>query len=80
MGVSGPASIRALSRLVSVPLWMATWQLDDGQRRFGVPHVAYLPTRPPAYLARFAMWAAFPPSDYYRASVAMRPPRRAQTV
>jgi len=47
--------------------------VDDGQRRFGISHVANLPSWLSTYLARFAMWTAFPPSDYYRASVTMRP-------
>jgi hypothetical protein len=43
--------------------------------RFSIfPHVASFPAVPPTYLARFAVWTAFPPSGYYRASVAMRPP------
>jgi len=32
------------------------------------------------YLTRFAMWTAFPSSDYYRVSVTMRPtPAGSQT-
>src|SRR5262249_40261348 len=45
---------------------------DDGEYRFGVPHLAYLHALSPSdHLAPFAMWPAFPASDYYGASVAL---------
>jgi hypothetical protein len=40
----------------------------------GAPHVAYLRAPASGDLTPFAMWAAFPPSDYYGVSVAMGPP------
>ena len=40
----------------------------------GSPHVAYLQAPASSYLTPFALWTAFPPSDYYEVSVAMGPP------
>ena len=52
---------------------------DDGEYRFGVPHLAYLHALSPSdHLTPFAMWPAFPASDYYGVSVAvgLAPPRQ----
>ena len=46
--------------------------LDDAQDRLGVTHLAYLLVLGPrSDLPPFAMWPAFPASDYYEGSVAL---------
>src|SRR3954462_10344748 len=45
---------------------------DDPQDGFGVSHLAHLPARVPGHLPPFPMWTAFPPSEYYGGSVALR--------
>ena len=44
---------------------------DDAQHGYGISHLAYLANWTSNNLPPFAMWAAFPPSDYYGGSVAV---------
>src|SRR3954454_21800829 len=45
---------------------------DDRQDGFGVSHLAYLPVRVSGHLPPFPVWTAFPSSEYYGGSVALR--------
>src|SRR3954467_15612464 len=49
---------------------------DDPQYGFGVSHLAYLPARVSGHLPPFPVWTAFPSSEYYGGSVALRPAAR----
>jgi hypothetical protein len=44
---------------------------DDAQHCLGIAHLAYLAYWESNDLSPFAMWAAFPPADYYGDSVAV---------
>ncbi len=46
--------------------------VDDSQDGFGVSHLAYLSVRVSGHLPPFPMWTAFPSSEYYGGSVALR--------
>jgi hypothetical protein len=46
--------------------------MDDSQHGFGVSHLAYLSVQVSGHLPPFPMWTAFPPSEYYGGSVALR--------
>jgi hypothetical protein len=46
--------------------------MDDPQDGFGASHLAYLPVRVSGHLPPFPMWTAFPSSEYYGGSVALR--------
>ena len=46
--------------------------MDDSQDGFGSTHLADLPVRVSGHLPPFPLWTAFPPSEYYGGSVALR--------
>src|SRR5687768_4252877 len=46
--------------------------MDDSQYGFGITHLAHLPVRVSRHLPPFPLWTAFPPSEYYGGSVALR--------
>jgi hypothetical protein len=46
--------------------------VDDSQHGFGVSHLAYLSVQVSGHLPPFPMWTAFPSSEYYGGSVALR--------
>ena len=46
--------------------------MDDSQHGFGVSHLAYLAVQVSGHLPPFPMWTAFPSSEYYGGSVALR--------
>src|SRR3954466_2061820 len=47
-------------------------RVDDSQDGFGRAHLADLPVRVSKHLPPFPLWTAFPPSEYYGGSVALR--------
>src|SRR4051794_12866845 len=46
--------------------------VDDPQDGFGVSHLAYLPVWVSGHLPPFPVWTAFPSSEYYGGSLALR--------
>src|SRR3954465_213793 len=66
-GRSNRACAFRSTQLSSVPP-----RADDPQHGFGASHLAYLPARVSGHLPPFPVWTAFPSSEYYGGSVALR--------